>query len=184
MSISFAEPERLKEIFDGENREEWQKTSYIIKKLDLKNDVVIADVGAGTGYFSNIFSQIAINGKVYPIDCEINMVNYMKDRFGHDDFHNVEVLQSQLDDPCLPRQVDLIFIANAYRFITDRSTFLNKLFQQTKPDARFVFVDFKGSNARVSPSMAVDEVKDAGFEIVDLDTKGCPDHYILTFSKV
>jgi len=99
MSISFADPERLKEVFDGENREEWQKTSYIIKKLDLNNNVVIADVGAGTGYFSNLFSQIAVKGKVYAIDCEINMVNYMKNRFNSADFHNVEVLQSQLDDP-------------------------------------------------------------------------------------
>ena len=161
-----------------------RKTSYIINKLQLKSDAVIADIGAGTGYFSNIFSQIVCDGKVYSIDCEANMVKYMKERFKDEAFHNVEVLQSTYEDPCVPSRTDIVFIANAYRFIIDRDIFLNNLFKQTRQDTQFVFVDFKGSNARVSPSMVISEVKEAGFEVVDFDTEGCPDHYILTFKKV
>lgn len=183
MAISFSDPEKLKEIFDGENREEWQKTSYIIKNLQLKADTIIADVGAGTGYFSNIFSQTLSNGKVYSIDCEPNMVIYLKNRFSHDSFHNVDIVQSAMEDPCIPLDVDMVFVANTYRFINDRCAFLGNLFQQVKRHTRLVFVDFKGSHARVSPDMAIDEVQQAGFKVINFDITGCPDHYILTFQK-
>jgi len=183
MGISFANPEKLTEIFDGENREEWQKTSYIINKLELTPNTVIADVGAGTGYFSNIFSQHLGNGKIYSIDCEPNMVSYLKNRFSDDSFSHVNIIHSLFADPCIPSDVDMVFVANTYRFITDRCTFLNNLFQQVKTQTRLVLVDFKGSHARVSPNKALEEVQQAGFEILNFDLTGCPDHYILTCQK-
>lgn len=183
MGISFANPEKLKEIFDGENREAWQRTSHIIKTLQLNANTIIADVGAGTGYFSNIFSQNITNGKVYSIDCEPNMVAYLNNRFSDDRFHHVDIIHSSHNDPCIPKDADMVFVANTYRFISDRETFLGNLFQQVKQDTRLVLVDFKGSNARVSPEMAVQEVKRAGFEILNFDTTGCPDHYILSCQK-
>ena len=183
MAISFSEPERLTNIFDAENREEWQKTSHIIRELQLSSDMTIADVGAGTGYFSNIFSQTLCNGKVYSIDCEPNMVTYLQDRFSHDSFHNVQVIQSVMQDPCIPADVDIVFVANTYRFITDRGTFLSNLFQQIQDHTQVIFVDFKGSNARVTTEMATNEVQQAGFEVSSLDIIGCPDHYILAFKR-
>ncbi|KUI98265.1 class I SAM-dependent methyltransferase [Vibrio sp. MEBiC08052] len=181
MNISFAEPERLKEIFDGENREEWQRTSHIIGSLALKEHEVIADIGAGTGYFSNLFSQIIRQGKIYAIDCEPNMVAYMQARFSDQTFANVRVILSQRDDPCIPADVETVFMANTYRFIQERDAFLLKMREQTTRDTKFVFVDYKGSNARVSPQQAMNEVRQAGFEVIDFDIDGCPDHYILTF---
>ncbi|KUI98280.1 hypothetical protein [Vibrio sp. MEBiC08052] len=75
------------------------------------------------------------------------------------------------DDPCIPADVETVFMANTYRFIQE----------QTTRDTKFVFVDYKGSNARVSPQQAMNEVRQAGFEVIDFDIDGCPDHYILTF---
>lgn len=184
MGISFSDPERLKEIFDAENREEWQKTSYIMKYLQLNSNTIIADVGAGTGYFSDLFSQKLSDGKVYAIDCETNMVTYLKNRFSNSRLNNVDIIQSKGEDPCIPVNVDMVFIANTYRFINDRATFLCNLFQQVESHTRLVFVDFKGSHARVSADMAINEVQQAGFEIINLDITGCPDHYILTFRKL
>ncbi|PWI32427.1 class I SAM-dependent methyltransferase [Vibrio albus] len=182
MGISFSEPERLKEIFDAEHREEWQKTSHIMSSLALRENEVIADIGAGTGYFSNLFSQTIKSGKVYAIDCEPNMVAYMKNRFSESGFAHLTVVQSEADDPCIPAGVNTVFLANTYRFILKRNEFLQKMREQTAPGTRFVFVDFKGSHARVSPQMAMDEVQGAGFKVLNFDAEGCPDHYILTFS--
>lgn len=182
MGISFSEPERLKEIFDGENREEWQKTSHILSSLSLKDEDVIADVGAGTGYFSNLFSPLVNSGKVYAIDCEPNMVSYMKNRFAEPQFSNVSVRQSLRDDPLIPNDVDVVFLANAYRFMTERVEFLRKAREQAGKGTRFVIVDYKGANARVSPQQAIIEAEDAGFNILHFDDTGCPDHYILTFT--
>lgn len=183
MGISFSEPERLKEIFDSSNREEWQKTSHILRTLDLKDDDIIADIGAGTGYFSNIFSQEVKNGRVYAIDCEPNMVCYMKNRFSENECANIQTILSRADDPCIPSDTNIVFLANTYRFIQERDTFLLRIREQTGAETKFVFVDFRGSHARISQQMAMEEVKNAGFEVMTVDSSGCPDHYILIFKK-
>ncbi len=183
MGISFSEPERLTLIFDGENREEWQRTSYILHSMALKENDIIADVGAGTGYFSKLFSDYVKQGKVYAIDCEPNMVDFMDQRFAKEKVDNIATIQSLPDDPCIPNDCTIVFLANAYRFITNREQFLQNVYEQTQQDAQYVIVDFKGSNARVSPAQAIEEVTRAGFEVSDFDTTGCPDHYILKFIK-
>lgn len=184
MGISFSEPERLTLIFDGENREDWQRTSYILNSLDLRDDDIIADVGAGTGYFSNLFANEVKQGKVYAIDCEPNMIDFMVQRFTKENIDNIATIQSQADDPCIPMECNIVFLANAYRFIQNRAEFLQKIYAQTQRDTRYVIVDFKHNNARVLPTQAIEEVHSAGFEVCDFDMTGCPNHYILTFKKV
>lgn len=181
MGISFAEPEKLTLIFDADNREDWQRTSHILQCLNLNKTMTVADVGAGTGYFSNLFSGLAKT--VHAIDCEPNMVSYMQKRFSDAALSNVLVTQSTPTNPSIPHGVDLVFVANTYRFIADRPTFLHHLHAQVSCQTRLVFVDYKGDNARVSPQMARDEVEQAGFSVSSMDTTGCPDHYVMTFCK-
>ncbi len=176
--VSFAEPEKLAFIFDGENRQQWQNTDHILATLDIKQNEVVADVGAGTGYFCQQFVSRTGVGHIYAIDLEANMVAYLENRFIEEP--RISCLSCTADDPSIPEGVDTVFLANSYRFIKDRKTFLAKLKEQITAEARVVIVDFKGSNARVTPEMAIQEVKDAGFEIVNFDRDGCPDHYILS----
>jgi hypothetical protein len=109
------------------------------------------------------------------------MVAYMKERFSAENFTQIQVIQSMVDDPCIPADVDIVFLANTYRFIPNRDDFLHKMRQQTQSGTRFVFVDFKGATARVTAEMAKHEVEQAGFAVHSFDVDGCPDHYILTF---
>ncbi len=177
--VSFAEPEKLALIFDGDNRQEWQRTDYIMQHLAIAPDEVIADVGAGTGYFSAQFIRHSKAGKVYAIDLEPNMQAYLAKRFTGEP--RVQVRGCAADNPQLPEDVDSVFIANSYRFMAQRPRFLAHLAAQLAPSARVVIVDYKGSNARVSPEMAIAEVIAAGFEIYHFDRDGCPDHYLLSF---
>ncbi|CAM3775905.1 class I SAM-dependent methyltransferase [Parendozoicomonas haliclonae] len=181
--ISFSEAERLSEIFDSANREEWQRTSHILKTLDLQPNMRIADVGAGTGYFASQFSDLVPEGFVYALDAEPNMVSYMDNRFEQEQRSNIKTGLSLPDNPCLPEKLDVVFLANVYRFIKERDTFLVNLFEQVSHKTRVVFVDFRGSNARVSPQQAMEEAALAGFVIESMDMEGCPDHYILQFRK-
>ncbi|WP_067517515.1 class I SAM-dependent methyltransferase [Endozoicomonas ascidiicola] len=181
--ISFSEAERLSTIFDSENREEWQRTSLILETLDLKPDMIIADVGAGTGYFASQFADLLPNGLVYALDTEPNMVSYMGNRFQTEGRSNIRPGLSTHIDPCLPENLDVVFLANVYRFIQKRDEFLANLHNQVKPETLVMFVDFRGGHARVSPQQAMDEVVKAGFVIEDMNMDGCPDHYILRFRK-
>ena len=182
--ISFAEPEKLSEIFDASHRQEWQNTSHILDTLNLSDDDTIADVGAGTGYFTALFSDRIRSGKIFAIDAEPNMVSYMNNHFANEQRNNIETGLCTLTDPCLPENLNIVFLANTYRFIENRSEFLKNLHNQVSDNTRVMFVDFKGSHARVSPETAMDEVTSAGFEIDHFDQDGCPDHYILTFRKI
>ncbi|WP_192457460.1 class I SAM-dependent methyltransferase [Musicola keenii] len=181
--ISFSEAERLSQIFDADNREEWQKTSHILRVLNLRPDSVIADVGAGTGYFSSLFAEQLTAGTVYALDTEPNMVSYMERRFAMEARANIRVGLSLHTDPCLPAGLDVVFMANVYRFIREREAFLAQLYRQIDAATRVVFVDFKGSQSRVGPQQAQAEVVAAGFVVDEMDLEGCPDHYILQFRK-
>ncbi|WP_087017991.1 class I SAM-dependent methyltransferase [Thaumasiovibrio subtropicus] len=183
MGISFSEPERLTLIFDAEHREEWQRSSKILERLDLSPTSKIADVGAGTGYFSNLFAQVVQAGQVHAIDCEPNMVAFMQTRFDTKAFPQVSIHQSLPADPCLPQGLDKVFIANTYRFIIERDQFLRNLHQQISSETRVMFVDLKTDAARVSPQTVIQEVEAAGFEVELYDTDSCPDHYILVFKQ-
>lgn len=177
--VSFAEPEKLTLIFDGENRQEWQNTSYIIDYLNIAQHEVVADLGAGTGYFCQQFLTHTAAAKIYAIDLEPNMRTYLQQRFAN--VSNLTCAACTPTDPCLPDDVDLVFIANTYRFITDRIAFLANLKQQLPEKARVVIVDFKGNHARVTPAMAMMEIIAAGFEIYHYERDSCPDHYLLSF---
>ncbi|WP_461535995.1 class I SAM-dependent methyltransferase [Spongorhabdus nitratireducens] len=181
--ISFAEPERLTGIFDAPHREEWQNTSYILKDMSLKANSRIADVGAGTGYFSRLFAKQAPEGTVFAIDAEPNMVSFMAQRFAREGHSNIKFRQSQQTDPCLPQQLDIVFVANTYRFIEQRQVFLANLRHQISHTTEVVFVDLRSAGARVTPQQVMDEVRAAGFHIQSLDLESCPDHYIMKFRK-
>ncbi|WP_066015646.1 class I SAM-dependent methyltransferase [Endozoicomonas atrinae] len=181
--VSFADPEKCSEIFDSEHRVEWQNTPHVLSSLALSEDTLIADVGAGTGYFASQFARLAPRGKVYALDTESSMVSYMDQRFREEGLSNIETRLCEHTDPCLPESVDIVFLANVYRFIQDRPRFLSNLHQQIDDKAMVVFVDFRGDHARVKPAQALDEVRQAGFHIMNMDSSGCPDHYIMTFRK-
>ena len=185
--ISFAEPERLTEIFDSETRPEWQNTNYILDCLALKNDTVIADVGAGTGYFSNLFAKTA--ERVYALDCEPEMVRYMEQRFSDEQCFseeqrgNILTGLSQYADPCLPENVDIVFMANVYRFIQQRDEFLSRLYQQVDQTTEVVFVDLDSDRIQVTLEVVIQEVEQAGFTVHFCNRDECPSHYVLKCRK-
>ena len=181
--VSFAEPARLSFIFDAEDREQWQKSSAILQRMALQPEMVVADIGAGTGYFSRLFALTLSGGRVHAIDCEPNMVAHMQQRFAREGLANVSVHLSRVCDPCLPEIPDWVFLANVYRFIQEREVFLRRLLAQMGQQTRGLLVDFKGAQAAVSPTQARAEVQQAGFVVDELDLQTCLDHYLLHFHK-
>src|SRR5688572_28419135 len=76
----FGDAEKWAKVFDDPERDAWQKPHEVIQALALKPDAIVADIGAGTGYFSVRFARMLPNGRVYGVDTEPGMVKHLAER--------------------------------------------------------------------------------------------------------
>jgi ubiquinone/menaquinone biosynthesis C-methylase UbiE len=173
-------------------RDEWQKPDEVVKALNLKNRDAVADIGAGTGYFSRRFARaVAPDGKVYAVDVAADILAYLKDRADHENLHNIVTVVSRPDDPMLPANtIDLAFFCDTTHHIEHRVDFYRKLFPAVKPHGRMAIVDYPPDSAHhphnpeelVPRSQVIGEAEQAGFKFVK-DFPFLPYHYFLVFEK-
>ena len=142
--MDFSEVERFARHFDGQERDAWQKPAEVVRFLELGAGQVVADIGAGTGYFLPLLSKTAgLQGRVLALDVEPNMVEYMKQRSRKAGLANVEPRQVAPDDPGLaPESVDHILIVNTWHHIDDRADYSRKLARALRPAGSLLIVDF------------------------------------------
>src|SRR3990172_177300 len=180
------------DIFEDPARAEWQKPEEVVKKLELKPGGTVADIGAGTGYFTRLFAiAVGHKGKAIGLDIEPAMVDYMKEDAKKRGLTNYEARVVKPDDPGLPaKSVDVIFICNTYHHIEDRMNYLKRLAAALKPNGRIVIVDFYKKPLPVGPrslehKISEEEVKKefqkAGYRLIrSLDF--LPYQYFLEFA--
>ena len=178
--------------FERPERDEWQKPNEIIEALALKNGHVIADIGAGTGYFSRRFARaVAPDGKVYAVDIAADILGYLKDQAKKEEISNIETIVSREDDPMLPpNSVDLAFFCDTTHHIPNRANFYRKLSPGLKGHGRMAIVDYPPDSPQhphtpdelVPRSQVISEAEEAGFKLVS-DFKFLPRHYFLVFEK-
>src|SRR5262245_50263777 len=142
--MDFSEVERFARHFDSPDRDAWQKPAEVTKLLDLRPGHVVADIGAGTGYFLPHWSKaVAKQGRVLALDVEPNMVEYMRRRIAKSSFTNVEPRVVLPDDPKLPEgAVDRIIIVDTWHHIDDRSSYAAKLAAALAPSGSIWVVDY------------------------------------------
>src|SRR5205085_2969879 len=120
---TFEDAGRWAGVFDDPKRDEWQKPHEVILALALAPDAVVADIGAGTGYFAVRFARMLPKGKVYAADIEPDMVRHLTQRAKREQLANVFAVQSAPDDARLPEKVDLALLVDTYHHIDDRSRY-------------------------------------------------------------
>lgn len=180
----FTEPEKYAERWDAEARDAWQKPEQVILEVALPKGGKIADLGAGTGYFSVRFAKHDPSATVYAMDIEDAMVEWLGKRRGEDRVPNLTPLKTAPDSLDVPEIVDVVFVCNTYHHISDRVAY----FQAAKEKTRQVaIVDFKKDDdgpgpppaMRLSAETVVGEMEAAGYALakrVDL-----PRQYLLIF---
>lgn len=131
-------------MLEREEREDYQEKDRIIGSLDLKPGDVVADVGAGSGYFTiPIAKKLGGTGRVIATDIRQQMLDYIARRLEIEQLDNVELLLGLPDDPKLPAgEVDLILMVDVYHYIKDRAAFGRKLREALAPGGRLVVIDF------------------------------------------
>ncbi len=129
--------------FDDPARDEWQMPARVIDALQLKSGELVADIGAGTGYFTVRLAQSPAAPKVYAVDIEPSMVEYVKQRAVRDGLKSVVAVQAGADRTNLPEPVDLVLIVDTYHHIPNRVAYFTALKARMKPGARLAIVDFR-----------------------------------------
>lgn len=137
--------------FDDPARDAWQLPDRVIAALNLKRGQIVADIGAGTGYFSMRIAKSDAMPKVYAVDIEPSMVSYLRERAAKEGLKNVTAIQAAADQPNLPEPVDLILIVDTYHHIGNREAYFRRLAKSIKPGGRVAIIDFKPDSPEGPP---------------------------------
>lgn len=177
--------------YEGYNRDSWQKPEQVIQSLEIQPRHHVADLGAGGGYFTfRLVKAVGAGGKVYAVDVDQGMIEYLKKRTSEEGHRNLEVVLAKYDDPLLPEGgVDLIFICNTYHHIEDRVAYFKRVKRYLRPGGRVAIIDFNGKGwlermfVHVVPRDVIrSEVEAAGYRL-QYEYDFLPRQHFLVFSK-
>jgi predicted methyltransferase len=163
-------------------REEWQKVDEVFKAMGIKPGAVVADIGAGGGFFTARLSRaVGPQGRVYAVDVSARALRDLRQRVTDEQLSNVEVIEGGADDPRLPAgTIDAALIVNAYHEMNEHHAMLTKIKAALKPDGRLVILEPIAATRRGSSradqirthEIAVEyvqkEAREAGFRVMTL----------------
>ncbi len=185
----FDDAEKWAKEFDNPERDAWQKPEEVVEALGLTPDASIADIGAGTGYFSVRIAKRVAQGKVFAADIEPDMVRYLGERAGREHLANIVPVQTGEDAANLPEPVDFILVVDTYHHIGNRTQYFAKLLASLRPGGRLVIIDFKADSPngppvqhRIPPEKVAEELGAAGYALSETRPI-LPRQYFLVFQK-
>ena len=123
-------------------RERQERTDLLIAGLNLSEDFVVADIGAGTGYFSFPVAQRVPQGRVLSVDIQPEMLALIEQRKARENVANLETILGEEDDPKLPNnEIDLAFIVDAYHEFSFPREMGERLKEALTPGGQLVLVE-------------------------------------------
>ena len=184
-------PEYIRALEDP-GRDAWQKPAQVIEKLALKPGETVADLGAGSGYFTILLARaVRPAGKVYAIDIEPQMLEYIDQRAKKEKLTNIQTILADPHDPKLHQaSVDMIFICNTLHHVSERGTYYPLLARALKPGGCLVDIDFQKRDLPIGPPLSMKiakrdvakEVAPAGFRLTE-EFDFLEYQYFLVFSR-
>lgn len=135
--------------YEGSSRDDWQQPERVIAALGIRPGDRVADLGAGSGYFTERLARaVGPAGKVYAVDVDEAMNEYLRERLTRAEIDNVEVILGRLEDPVLPDGgVDLVLVVDTYHHLDDRPAYFRNLHRDLAPGGRVAVIDFDSDKA-------------------------------------
>ncbi len=146
-------------------REDEEAPSKALDALELKPGMVVADIGAGSGYYSSrIAKRVGPTGRVIATDIQPGMIEILDRRIRMEGLSNITTVLNGMDDPRLPpASVDLAIMVDVYHELQQPQVFLQRLKGAFKPGGRLVLLEFRKEDPKVPilevHKMSVAEVK-------------------------
>ena len=183
-------PEDLSEL-EGPDRAEWQQPGKIMDILGVGEASVVADLGAGSGWFTiRLADRVGPNGLVLSEDIQRPMIQAIKVRLDRLGLKNVVTVLGVQNDPRLPVPVDAVLICDAYHEMEQPVPLLANVAKQLKPMGRIGIVDFTKDGGgpgpemeeRIDPETVIRDAKAAGLVLRSRETF-LKYQYMLVFEK-
>jgi ubiquinone/menaquinone biosynthesis C-methylase UbiE len=146
-------------------REDEEAPSKALDALELKSGMVVADIGAGSGYYSTrLAKRVGASGRVYATDIQQGMIDILNRRIAAEKLDNITTVLGGVDDPKLPpHSLDLAIMVDVYHELQSPQVFLQRLRECFKPDGRLVLLEFRKEDPQIPilevHKMSVAEVK-------------------------
>jgi ubiquinone/menaquinone biosynthesis C-methylase UbiE len=167
-------------LLDAPDRDIWQRPDQIMDALAIAEASVVADVGAGGGWFTvRLARRVGPNGLVYAEDVQAASLTAISRRVAAEGLRNVKTVLGQGADPRLPaRSLHAVLMVDAYNEIEDRVALLRNLARALRPDGRIGIVDFKLEGGgpgppmeeRLSPDVVIADATSAGLQLLTRET--------------
>ena len=176
---------------EREGREREERTDLLLDSLELAPDAVVADIGAGSGYFSFRLATLVPAGKVVAVDIQPEMLEIVERRKRDGGVDNVETVLGSETDPGLPAgAVDAALLVDAYHEFSHPREMMEALFTALVPGGRVYLVEYRAEDPTVpikplhkmSERQARRELEAAGLRFIE-NRDPLPQQHLLVFEK-
>jgi predicted methyltransferase len=178
-------------LLEAPDREQWQKPNLIMDELRIAEGSIVADLGAGGGWFTiRLARRVGPNGVVYAEDIQPVMIEAIRRRAQHERLTNVRAILGTPSDPRLPRNLDAVLIVDAYHEMEDPIVLLRNVEHSLNPQGRVGVVGFlpggggpgPAPEERVDPETVVKAAQAAGLKLEARDAVP-PFQFLLVFAR-
>lgn len=184
------------EHLEDPERDAWARPDEVVAALPIDSpDLVVADIGAGSGYFSRRIAKRVPSGQVLAVDVDADFVDYVKAHRDAWGTPNVEPKLAMYENALLPADsVDLVFVSNTYAYIRDRETYFTGIQHALHTGGALVIVGFRPDadlsaikdapkpSQRVAKASVISTLEGLGFTFEGEETF-LPHQYFLVFRR-
>jgi ubiquinone/menaquinone biosynthesis C-methylase UbiE len=182
--------------FESNGRDVYDHRNEIVEAVGLKPGMTIADIGAGTGLFTRLFSPVVgSTGQVHAVDIAKEFIEHIENLAHDQKMDNIVGVVCKQDSVELPPDsVDLVFICDTYHHFEFPQKTMQSIYRSLKPKGQLVLIDYvriqgKSSDfvmghVRAGQEVFTQEIVDAGFKQIEEKTDLLKESYFLRFEKV
>lgn len=184
-------PEELG-VLEGPDRDAWQKPDQVMDALRIGEGSVVADLGAGGGWFTvRLARRVGPNGLVFAQDVQPEMLESIRRRIEREGLRNVRYVRGEPTDPKLPAgALDAVLLVETYHEFSNPAALLRALRDSLKPTGRIGIIEFTMDGGgpgpplsdRVPPERVIEEAEAAGLKLLSRETF-LEFQYFLIFGK-